>query len=147
MINEFEQSTLDIDWFFTNGEEICFIASGGGKLPSSIYNGEENIKIVAAYFHSLPPIGGIAVNPNLDKIVGKDAVTDRYLYDFNEMATRGIYAYDKTVLNNYSDANYHLVAQPVVPLKINQLPFEIANHLVEVKEFNPFKLTLNIESI
>jgi len=34
--NEIDQQTLDIDWFFTDGCYISFMASGGGKLPESV---------------------------------------------------------------------------------------------------------------
>jgi len=55
MITEIEQEVLDIDWFFTNGKEIGFVASGGGKLPKSISNKSMiEIQSLAGYFKNLP---------------------------------------------------------------------------------------------
>ncbi len=56
----------------------------------------------------LNSVSGIVINPNLNKIV--PGFEERYLTDFKEMAKKGFFAFDKTVLSNFSELNYHLVA-------------------------------------
>jgi hypothetical protein len=36
MFTNADQESLDIDWFFTNNQDITFVASGGGQLPQSV---------------------------------------------------------------------------------------------------------------
>jgi hypothetical protein len=65
MISEIDQETSDIDWFFTDGEMIGFVASGGGRLPNSISRKSiEEIELLADYFRRLPQTGEIDINPS-----------------------------------------------------------------------------------
>jgi hypothetical protein len=96
IIEEIEQEVLDIDWFFTNGHEIGFVASGGGRLPTSIAKFQD-IDTLSTYFRSVPKSTDIITNPILESIVGNGSVDDRYLFDFVEMAKRGLYTFDKSV--------------------------------------------------
>jgi len=121
MITEVEQSTLDIDWFFTDGNEIGFVASGGGKLPISVALSIDNVSILASYFRQLSPISDVQVNPNINS-----KVDERYLSDFVYMTERGLYSFDKTVLGDFSDESYHLVSTPSTPLRLKELPGNIA---------------------
>jgi len=128
MISELEQQTLDIDWFFTNGHDIAFVASGGGRLPISVAKSFKNNKLLASFFNSLPVISEVIINPNLNKII-TNSVNGQYLADFELMAKKGFYTFDKTVLNNFSDSSYHLVFKPVNPIKVQQMPIEIKDAL------------------
>lgn len=38
------------------------------------------------------------------------------------MAERGLFAFDKTYLNNFNDTVYHLVASPKGPLNLDLIP-------------------------
>jgi hypothetical protein len=68
MITAIEQEISDIDWFFTNGEEIGFVASGGGKLPDSVSNKSfEEIVLLATYFRDLPQKSRAIIDPNSKK--------------------------------------------------------------------------------
>ncbi|SRR5260221_11868909 len=145
MITEIEQPTLDIDWFFTNNEEIAFLASGGGKLPSSVAKSSENLKVLSSFFEDLTEKSDIILNPNLNKRIGNS--DEMYLDSFLSMAKKGLFSYDRTILNNFSDTNYHLVAQPVSPLKIHELPQEIAEMLMEIKYSGSMEATLDIASL
>src|ERR1700744_1286707 len=112
VITEIEQATSDIDWFFTNGNEIAFVASGGGKLPEVISQSKEDIETLASYFRGLPKKSDAIINQDLGKIMEAREINERYLADFVTMAEKGFFSYDKTVLNNFSEINYHLVAKP-----------------------------------
>ncbi|MEC3874461.1 hypothetical protein [Chryseobacterium salviniae] len=123
MYTEIEQQSLDIDWFFTDNNEIAFVASAGGKLPNSISKiGDENRKL-SSYFRSLPEISEVIINPQLKNIIPN--LNESYLSDFVIMAKKGIYSFDKTTLNNFLDSNYHLVASPKIALKIKDLSPDI----------------------
>ena len=132
MITIIEQQTLDIDWFFNNGKDVGFVASGGGKLPDSIAKSLEKDQFLASFFRSLPLRSEVTINPDLDKII-PTRINETYLSDFIEMAQKGLFSFDKTVLNNFSDLHYHLVAKPVNPLKFDHLPLEIKKALAESK--------------
>lgn len=146
MITEAEQQSLDIDWFFTDGDNIGFVASGGGKLPETVSKSRDNIEEIANYFRSLPVVGDAIVNPNLSKAMGGRMVDDRYLVDFIDMAKRGLYAFDKTVLNSFSETNYHLVARPTRLIKLQELPPTIANRVIQTKIHNEITEHLSTES-
>ncbi|MDY0932269.1 hypothetical protein [Chryseobacterium sp. CFBP8996] len=133
MYTEIDQETLDIDWFFTDGENIGFVTSGGGELPKSI--AEKNKKLVS-YFRNLPDMSDTVINPNLDSLLNEifgNGVDERYLEDYLVMTRKGLYSFDKTYLNNFRDSNYHLVAASSTPLILEDLPQDIFEILIETK--------------
>ncbi|AMR30740.1 hypothetical protein A0256_04540 [Mucilaginibacter sp. PAMC 26640] len=146
MINESDQAILDIDWFFTNGSEIGFIASAGGRLPASVAKSKENIEALATYFRSLPQTRNIVINPDLETKLAKRSINDNYLSDFVDMAKKGLYTFDKTILGNYSATQYHLVAKPIVSLKIEEIPSAIVEILLQTQKVGSIEGSLNIES-
>jgi hypothetical protein len=130
MFTEEEQLGLDIDWFFTSDNYIAFAASAGGRLPESISKTSENYELLSAYFRSLPEISEILINKDLSKIIGSEA-DERYLEDFVFMAKRGLFSFDKSIPNNFDHPLYHLVAKPLTPLTLNQVPNEVRNTLLK----------------
>jgi hypothetical protein len=141
-----EQQTLDIDWFFTNDEDIAFVASGGGKLPESVAKSSANNKLLTSFFRSLPAKSDVIINPKLNQII-TNPITERYLADFIFMAEKGLFSFDKTVLNGFLGSQYHLVAKPVNPLKINQLPPEIRKLLMEFKYNGNMELGIDSNTV
>jgi len=146
MISIIDQQTLDIDWFFMNDSFIGFVASGGGRLPDSAAKSIENNKSLTLFFRSLPAISDVIINPDLNKIV-TTAIDEMYLSDFVDMAKKGLFSFDKTNPNSFSDSNYHLVATPVDPLRFDQLPFEIKGILEESKYNGEIESSIDINSI
>jgi len=152
MITEMEQAGLDIDWFITDGEYIGFMASGGGKLPESVAKSKKNNEILVEYFRNLPEISPVVINPKLDDILIKifgSGVDERYLDYYVSMTKKGLYSFDKTYPNKFSDPYYHLVASPKIPLKLKELPHDIldiiigtqySNKLMEVQEINRLEI-------
>jgi len=126
MLTEIEQQSLDIDWFFIADNKIGFVASGGGKLPDSVTNLNKNFSEISSYFRSLPEKTEAIINKELKRIK-TTTITDYYLEDFVYMAKRGLYSFDKTLLNNFSDTNYHIVARPIECLRVEELPIEITD--------------------
>ena len=130
MITEIEQETSDIEWFFTDGQNVGFVASGGGKLPSSVSSKSvEEIELLADYFRCLPMVTEVSISSSA-KASNNNA---EYLSCFAEMASKGLFSFDKSVLSNFSDTNYRLIAKPLNPLKFNELPLEIANLITDTK--------------
>ena len=142
MLTEIEQQGLDINWFFTNNNEIAFVASAGGKVPLSIAKSIENNNIILDYFKNLPVISEVILNPRLDSIIPD--FDEEYLEDFIYFSKRGLLSFDKTVLNNFSDTTYHLVAKPTRTFKINALPSGIRDLLL--KTFYNGYIDKNIDS-
>lgn len=141
---EIEQETLDLDWFFTDGDEIGFVASAGGKLPGAVSKSKEKLEVLFSYFTSLPQTCKVVINPDLNKIITDPPADDKYLSYFIDMAKKGLYSFDKTVLSSFSETNYHLVAQPESPLKIKDLPLEIMEIISGITTKRPIAKTLNI---
>jgi len=95
MYTEIEQQTLDIDWFFTDGKYVGFVASGAGKLPETVANSEVNNKKLRSYFKGLPNISDSIINPLLDKLLIRlfgSGADERYLRDFIYFTQRGLYS-------------------------------------------------------
>jgi len=145
IITEIEQQILDIDWFFTNNNDIAFVASGGGKLPRSIAELEDSKIFLLDFFTNLPIISDIVINPDLNKIIPN--VDERYLVDFTYFSRRGLLSFDKTYLNNFTDATYHLVAKPIISLQFNQLPAEVKDILVKTFYDGSIESSINSELI
>ncbi|WP_449399253.1 hypothetical protein [Chryseobacterium wanjuense] len=121
---------------FTDGKNIGFVASGGGRLPKTIAESSENNKKLISYFRNLPDICNALINPNLDSLLNEifgSGVDERYLQDFELMTKKGLYSFDKTYLNKFYDNNYHLVTTPLNPLIVENLPQDIFDILIKTK--------------
>jgi len=127
MLTEIQQQTLDIDWFFTSEDKIGFVASAGGKLPSSVASLDEKNGILSSYFRNLPEKTEAIINNELEKIKGS-AINENYLNDFLYMAKRGLFAFDKLSLNNFLDVNYHIVAKPKQYLSLKNCHLTFLNY-------------------
>lgn len=142
MLTEIEQETSDIDWFFTDNNEIAFVASGAGKLPKSFAKIDKH-DLLVSYFRNLPEISDFSINDDLSNILHHE-VDNEYLCDFVHMTKKGLYSFDKTVLNNFNEPNYHLVAKPHKSLKFIDLPNDIKEILSETVFDGNLNETLNI---
>ena len=75
MISEIEQQYLDIDWFFSDENNLAFVASGGGKLPKSVEECED-YGLLVSYFRNLPDTSDVKLNDNLHKIFAPEDRVD-----------------------------------------------------------------------
>lgn len=121
---------LDIDWFLIDSSELIWhFASGGGFVPDII---NESIVEASKSLLMMPEISPIIViNRNLHDFVEFNTTQDYEMYveSFVKYAKRGLYSYDKSVLNDYEDPFYHLVASPTHHLRPAALPPQIRNLL------------------
>ncbi len=150
MYTEIEQQTLDIDWFFTDENHIGFIASGAGKLPEAVAKSSENNEKLISYFRGLPEISDVVINPELDSLLVKifgNGADERYLQDFVSMTKKGLYTFDKTHLNNFLNDDYHLIASPMKPLTLKDLPQNILDILMQTKYPDNINSAINISKI
>ena len=131
---------------FLAKDKIGFVTSAGGRLPKSVSNLDDKIQRISKYFRSLPVKTEVILNAELEKIK-QTAITDNYLKDFMFMAKRGLYAFDKACLNNFSDTNYHLVASPVEFLKAKDLPPEIIDLISNTFYSGSIKAFINVDDV
>src|SRR5258708_4744936 len=146
IITEIEQETLDIEWFFINDDNVGCVLSGAGKLPESVDKSEENNEQLYLYFKMLPERSGIIINPSFNKIIDIRR-NKEYVTHFVKMAKKGLFSFDKTTMNNFLDPHYHLVAKPIDPLRLVELPSEILELLMETKYNGELGTTLDISTI
>ncbi|GAB2959768.1 hypothetical protein GCM10027048_28930 [Hymenobacter coalescens] len=129
-IDELEQHDSDIDWFAVDRDGyVVYFASGGGLLPESAAASAEALLQLHHYFLTLPETPGAAqvqVEPNA-------ARNGRNAQGFVRYARRGLFAFDKTRLNEPRDTQYHLVARPAQPLLAAALPGPLAALLLRTE--------------
>ncbi|MBG8552635.1 hypothetical protein [Hymenobacter guriensis] len=118
-IDDIDQEDADIDWFATDeAGHVLHVASGGGVLPESVASSQEDLLLLHQYFLTLPERGdAVAVEPGLQ---GNSSV--RY-------AQRGLFSFNKTQLHERADARYYVVARPIIPLTVAELPPPLAELL------------------
>lgn len=120
----------DVDWFaIADGKYIHALSFGGG-IPWNVDVLGDNVRLLyEAYQQREMPEAEIEVIYNSEYIderlrpqyerVGNDAdqrnaIRERYLRHFTEMAKRGFYSFDRDV----TDIDvYHLIARPSKPLE------------------------------
>jgi hypothetical protein len=125
--DELEQYFLDINWYFKDYfNRICIAASGGGILPSIILENDQGNEQFHQIVFDLPRRFEVIRNENaLELIQGIDNQNlDSYFEDFDGLAARGLYVYDKLKLDDPEDGLYLLVAYPKYDSRIDKFPFE-----------------------
>lgn len=120
MIDYIDQSTLNIEWFFSSNEKIANVSSCCGKVPDSILS-LDLIQYLWEFFYNLPEIGEFEL---VNKFKGR-------LDDHIHFSKRGIYSFLKTDFNILIDTNYTLVTRPLNPLTLDKLPSEIREILLK----------------
>ncbi|MDF7813463.1 hypothetical protein [Hymenobacter sp. YC55] len=121
-IDEIDQEDADIDWFATDGNgHVIHVASGGGILPESVAASQEVLLELHQYFLMLPELEVAEVVSGAEEASSYRSV-GRY-------ARRGLFSFEKTHLHERADTRYHLVARPLRPLLVAELPKNIAQLL------------------
>ncbi|PJJ47891.1 hypothetical protein [Hymenobacter chitinivorans] len=124
-IDELDQEDADIDWFAVDAEgHILHVASGGGILPESVAASQEVLLELHHYFLTLPDTTAAEAAEVED---GAEAAGG--YQSFARYARRGLFSFEKTRLHERADSRYHLVARPVVPLLVSELPKKLAQLL------------------
>jgi hypothetical protein len=141
-----QQYSRDIDWYFKDrNDSLIHVASGGGRLPPAIEESDDFINALHSAIMGLPAVYEIVVNPILEQFVQFETTESRdfYLTDFVEMAKRGLISVDKTILGNFEDTMYHVVAHPK-DIKYPEVLLSISNSIhksdivFSINNYQPF---------
>jgi hypothetical protein len=122
-----EQFFLDINWYFTDSyNRLCVVASGGGVLPRFLFQQESQNDEFHNLVNDLPERYEIGRNENiLELIVDLEAENlNQYFRDFESLAKKGFYVFDKIDLSKSEETNYILVAYPIYNSNTDSLPIE-----------------------
>lgn len=123
--DELEQYGLDINWYFTDYFNRIFVgASGGGLLPKPILQNDEGNEQFHKVVNELPIRFKVTRNENvLNQLQGISSENlDLYFQDFEGLASRGLYVFDKLKLDDPEDGFYLLVAYPNYDTRIDSYP-------------------------
>lgn len=125
-----EQFFLDINWYFADSfNRLCVVASGGGLLPKFLFlhdnQNDEFHKIV----NELPERFDTQRNENvLDLIVDlKNDNLNQYFQNFESLAKKGFYVFDKIDISNTNETDYTLVAYPIYDSENDSFPINPTN--------------------
>lgn len=125
--NELELYTLDINWYFTDHyNRICIATSAGGLLPKPILENEEGNEQFHKIVNDLPIRFKVTRNENIRKQIQgiKNQNLELYFQNFEALAGRGLYVFDKLNLNDPEDGIYLLVAYPNYNTKTDSYPVD-----------------------
>lgn len=125
--SEIEQLTLDINWYFVDYyNRICIAASAGGLLPKPITENDEGNEQFHKIVSDLPLRFEVARNENiLNQIQGIESQNlEDYFQDFEKLASRGLYVFDKLKLASPEDGFYILVAYPIYNTERDSYPLD-----------------------
>lgn len=111
-----EQYFLDINWYFSDRyNRLCVVASGGGKLPKFLFEEKNQNEQFHAIVNELPERYESARNENIVDFVIDFEIDNlnQYFENFDSLAKKGFYVYDKINLSNSEETDYLLVAYPI----------------------------------
>ena len=138
--SQIDLQTSDFDIFLFDLKKAVHLASGGGNLPTPLYETDRHNESVSAALNNFEGEFDIEINPT-ELSAGSD------LSSFIAFAKKGFYTYDKTFPGNFEDTTFHLVAKPKQPFT-NQYIFEkysiersiLSTKTIIPENFEPFNL-------
>ena len=98
-----EQFFLDINWYFADRyNRLCVVASGGGMLPKFLFEQQNQNDEFHNIVNELPQRFENRRNESiLEFIVDLESDNlNQYFLDFDSLAKKGFYVYDKINLSN-----------------------------------------------
>ena len=122
-----EQYSLDINWYFTDRyNRLCVATSAGGILPSLIAENEERNSQFHEIVIDLPEKFEIQRNLSLrNEIQGLNQENiELYYREFDMLARKGFYVFDRFNLSESEDSNYNLVVYPIYNPRVDAYPID-----------------------
>jgi hypothetical protein len=122
-----EQFFLDINWYFADRyNRLCVVASGGGVLPKFLFEQENQNDKFHNIVNKLPERFENRRNENILEFIIDLEIDDlnQYFKDFDSLAKKGFYVYDKINLSNSEETNYLLVAYPIYNSETDSFPIK-----------------------
>ena len=116
-------STNDLDWFaaFHNGNLAHFASGGTSAVPEKVADSIKNYEEIYDYFFDLEKRCDIEIiEDNLPEFLNQNK-REQYLRSYIDSALKGLFSYDV----NYEDNSYFLVAKPLNPLSLREIPQNI----------------------
>jgi hypothetical protein len=154
-----EQYSLDINWYFTDRyNRLCVATSAGGKLPTIIAENEKKNSQFHKVVIDLPEKFEIQRNLSLkNEVQGVYQENfDSYFRDFEILARKGFYVFDRFNLSESEDTRYNLVVYPLYNPSLDSYPIDktqleliprakgaINKRQVELSDLNKFIVDLN----
>jgi len=122
-----EQLDQDIHWYFRDSyNHLCVALSAGSLLPETIIERDSANNEFHTIVYDLPEVYEIARNESMiDRIQGISVENlELYFSNFERLARKGFYVFDKFHINNANDPLYFLVAYPIYDRYINTFPID-----------------------
>lgn len=120
-----EQFFVDINWYFADRyNRLCVVASGGGILPRFLFEQQNQNDEFHNIVNELPERFENRRNENILEFIA-DLESDnlsQYFQDFDSLARKGFYVYDKINLSNPEETNYVLVDYPIYNSETDPFP-------------------------
>ncbi len=140
--------SFDINWFLTNEEGfvVCF-ASSGGIIPKLVLKFYEELEVINSYLFSLPSISKTIFNPFLEEIYLDQSkkVIENLKRESSFWSNKGVIFFDKSLINNPDDSEYHLVSYPENPISFYSLPIDIQRRLDKIRVNYSFGQNLTVD--
>jgi hypothetical protein len=134
-LSQIDFDTIDLDWFAIDayGYVGHFTTGGRGAIPRSVTASVDGIRTLTAFFRrTLGPTTSVTIGKRLSVhfTFEDELARTRYLQDFTQMASRGLFSFDYLPGDPYP-AGYFLVAAPERPVHYHSLPTTIQRILLE----------------
>lgn len=130
-----DQLTHDLNWYFTDRfNRLCVAASGGGLLPKRIVENDENNDLFHSIILERPREFKVARNDNIiSQIQGiENQDIEAYFRDFEVLASRGLFVFDKLNLQEPENGYYILAAYPIYNTRNDPYPIDRKHlHLIQ----------------
>ena len=133
-----EHSFLDINYYFSDYyNRLCVVASAGGLLPEFLLLEDNQNDEFHNIVNELPERFEVQRNENvLDLIIDlKEDNLNQYFQDFESLAKKGFYVYDKIDISNIEETDYALVAYPIYDSENDSFPIN-PNELELIPKLN-----------
>lgn len=122
-----DQYAFDINWYFADlYNRLCVAASAGSILPKIIVERDKDND----QFHSIvleqTQKFKIERNPNIQSIINgiNRENIDTYIEDFEALARRGFFVFDKVNMQKQENGKYVLVTYPIYDTSIDPYPID-----------------------
>ena len=128
------QIEMSIDWVFLGlNNYLAHFSSSGGILPTIIAeNADINIEL-NEFIETIQPFTKVVMNPLLGKFIDINKIQS--LEGYSYFASKGLFSFDKTyACPGDNEITYHLIASPLKPLAVNDLPQRIRELLIKTKQ-------------
>lgn len=135
-----EHYFIDLNWYFADRlNRICIVASAGGILPDFLTDDRSRNDEFHQLVMDLEERYGAGRNERAIDIIidlNLNEDIDDYFRDFESLARKGLYVYDKVDINDSKASKYILVCYPLYDTEKDRFPFDpnILNIIPKLKE-------------